>query len=183
MDDVTQLLAGVRDGDVAARDRLLPIVYDELHAMARRKAWSAGTLVTTELVHETYLKLFERASLDVESRRHFFAVAAMAMRQVLIDRAKARSRQKRGGDLPRVDLEASEIPAEGPAEELLSLDAALRRLELVSERLARVVELRFFGGLTVEETAEVLDVDPRTVKRDWRKAKAVLHQELTRAPE
>ena len=183
MDDVTQLLAGVRDGDVAARDRLLPIVYDQLRAMAHRRISSAGTLVTTELVHETYLKLFERATLDVECRRHFFAVAAMAMRQVLIDRAKARGRQKRGGDLQRIDLETSEIPSAGPADEILSLDAALRRLELVSERLAKVVELRFFGGLSVEETAEVLNVDPRTVKRDWRKAKAVLHHELTQAPE
>ena len=183
MDDVTQLLAGVRDGDPAARDRLLPIVYDQLRAMAHRRISSSGTLVTTELVHETYLKLFERATLDVECRRHFFSVAAIAMRQVLIDRARARGRQKRGGDLQRVDLENSEIPSNGPAEEILSLDAALRRLELVSERLARVVELRFFGGLSVEETAEVLNVDPRTVKRDWRKAKAVLHRELTQAPE
>ena len=154
----------------------MPAVYDELRSLARRRlALSGRALDTTELVHEAYLKLFDHTRVSLVDRRHFFAVAATAMRQILVDRARAWSRLKRGNGAVRVDLDAADLATEDRVEEIVSLDTALRRLSGVDARLARVVELRFFGGLSVEETAEVLEVDPRTVKRDWRKARALLY--------
>jgi RNA polymerase sigma factor (TIGR02999 family) len=177
--DITQLLLDIRTGRSDARDRLLGEVYEQLRGMAhRRLTGGAQTLSTTDLVHEVYLKLFDRSRLEISDRRHFFAVAAMAMRQIVIDHARRRQARKRGGGLQRLDLESPDVSVEDHTEELLSLDVALRRLSEMDERLGRVVELRFFGGFTVEETAEVLDVDPRTIKRDWRKARALLYSEL-----
>ena len=176
MPDITDWLVRLSAGESAARDQLLPAVYDELRAIAHRRLGVSGrALDTTELVHEAYLKLFDRTRVSLVDRRHFFAVAATAMRQILVDRARAWARLKRGGGAVRSDLDPASLPVEDRVEEILSLDSALHRLSEVDARLARVVELRFFGGLSVEETAEVLDVDPRTVKRDWRKARALLY--------
>ena len=185
-DDITQLLIQLRDGRRTAQDSLLPLVYDQLRAMAHRRLWGGGpaqTLNTTELVHEAYLKLFDQTRLSVADRRHFFSVAAMAMRQIVVDHARRRRSLKRGGDFKRLELASGDLPVEDRAAEIVSLDEALRRLGELDERLARVVELRFFGGLSVEETAEVLEVNARTVKRDWRKARALLFRELSEAPE
>ena len=176
MPDITAWLLRLSAGESAAKDQLLPAVYDELRAIAHRRLSVAGrALDTTELVHEAYLKMFDRTRLSLVDRRHFFAVAATAMRQILVDRARAWGRAKRGGGAVRLDVDPATLPTEDRIETILSLDDALRRLSTVDERLARVVELRFFGGLSVEETAEVLEVDPRTVKRDWRKARALLY--------
>ena len=179
--EITRLLVSIRDGDRAALDELVPLVYRHLRAMASRTLGSGGrdeVLDTTALVHEAFLKLQSTEPLSLADRKHFYSVAAMAMRQITIDHARERSARKRGGDQKRVDLDAARIPAKDSAEELLALDEALTKLQALDERMARVVELRFYGGLSVEETAEVLDVDPRTVKRDWRKARAVLYAAL-----
>jgi len=181
-EDITQLLIQLRDGHRRAQESLLPLVYDQLRAMAHRRLWGGGpgrTLDTTELVHEAYLKLFDQTRLSVADRRHFFAVAAMAMRQIVVDHARRRRSLKRGGDFKRLELASGDLPVDDRAAEIVSLDEALRRLAEVDDRLARVVELRFFGGLSVEETAEVLEVNARTVKRDWRKARALLFRELS----
>ena len=181
-DDITRLLISLREGSRDALHDLLPLVYDELRAMARRRlSGQPGdqTLGTTALVHEAYLKLIDQTRLSINDRKHFFAVAAMAMRQIVVDHARRRRALKRGGaGRRRVDLESTELAVDARAEEIVALDEALTRLTALDERLARVVELRFFGGLSVDETAEVLEVDPRTVKRDWRKARALLHQDL-----
>ena len=180
-DDITRLLVSLRDGQRDAWNELFPMVYEELRAIARRRIPAGGerTLSTTALVHEAYLKLFDHTHLTVNDRKHFYALAARAMRQILIDHARRRSTAKRGGGQVRIDLEDATIGVEDRAAELLALDQALKRLATLDERMAQVVELRFFGGLSVEETAEVLGVDPRTIKRDWRRARAVLHQELS----
>jgi RNA polymerase sigma factor (TIGR02999 family) len=139
------------------------------------------TLDTTALVHEAYVRLFDRSRLDWQDRRHFFSVAAMAMRQIIVDHARRRSAHKRGGDLRRVELDSNQLAVDDQAEEILALNDALSRLAKLDERLARVVELRFFAGLSVLEVAEVMETSERTVKRDWRKACALLYQAL--APE
>jgi len=171
----------MRGGDRAALNELLPLVYHELRGMARRALGPSGrdvTLDTTALVHEAFLRLHGQDSLTLQDRRHFYSVAALAMRQIVIDHARRRAARKRGGGSRRVDLEDADLRVEGRAEELLALDDALSRLSELDGRMGRVVELRFFGGLSVEETAQVLDIDPRTVKRDWRKARAILHAAL-----
>jgi RNA polymerase sigma factor (TIGR02999 family) len=184
-EDVTRLLVAARSGDRNALDALYPLVYQDLRGVAHR-ALSGGrtgdTLNTTALVHEAYLKLHGASSFLPQDRRHFFAIAARAMRQIVVDHARSRAAQKRGGALQRVDLDAATIAGEDSGAALLALEDALGKLGELDERLARVVELRFFGGLTVEETAEVLDVDPRTVKRDWRKARAMLYLTLEGTP-
>jgi len=179
--DVTRLLAAARAGDTRALDELYPLVYQDLHGVAHRALLGGrpgDTLNTTALVHEAYLKLHGSEAFEPRDRRHFFAIAARAVRQIIVDHARNRAAQKRGGALHRVDLDAATIAADDSGASILALEDALRKLATLDERLARVVELRFFGGLTVEETAEVLDVDPRTVKRDWRKARAVLYLTL-----
>jgi len=180
-DDITQLLISARQDD-GALHRLLPAVYEQLRTIAHHRMASqasGATLSTTALVHEAYLKLFDAARLEFQDRRHFYSVAAMAMRQIVVDRARRRRAGKRGSGVPALSLEDVVVISDDRLEDLLSLDEALSRLKEVDERLARVVELRFFGGLSIEETADVLGVDPRTVKRDWRKARALLHQSLT----
>jgi RNA polymerase sigma factor (TIGR02999 family) len=179
--DVTRLLIAWRQGDPAALDAVVTLVYDELRSLARAQVRRGGpeqSLGATGLVHEVYLKLVDHSRLEVRDRGHFFALAARAMRQVLVDRARRRSAEKRGGQAP-VEAASDDIPApREPTEDLLALDEALARLEGVDPRLVRLVEMRFFAGLSVEDTADALEVSPRTVKRDWQKARAVLHRDL-----
>lgn len=180
-EDVTRLLVAARSGDSKALDELYPLVYQDLHGVAHRALRGGGpgdTLNTTALVHEAYLKLHGSARFEPQDRRHFFAVAARAMRQIIVDHARRRAAEKRGGSLQRVDLDAATIATEDSGAAVLALEDALQKLAALDGRLAQVVELRFFGGLSVEETADVLQVDARTVKRDWRKARAVLYLTL-----
>lgn len=175
--EITLLLSELSRGRRDALDRLLPLIYDELRALAHHRLAGQApgrTLTTTSLVHEAYLKLFDQTALVWNDRRHFFAVAAKAMRQIVIDHARRRSARKRGGGVPAVELDPQVVGGPEPVPDVLALDDALRRLEELDPRLGRVVELRFFTGLTVEETADVLRLGVRTVKRDWRKARAFL---------
>ena len=175
--EITQLLAAARDGDRKAVDQLLPLVYDELREVAHRqlrKRRPGETFNSTVLVHEAYLKLAGRMDTDWQDRNHFLAVAAVAMRNILVDYARRKMAQKRGGDQVLVTLDEARVGAPQSAVEMLALDEALSKLGSLSERLAKIVELRFFGGLTVEETAELVGTSERTVKRDWRKARAFL---------
>jgi RNA polymerase sigma factor (TIGR02999 family) len=178
---ITRLLSAVRDGDQAALDLVFNMVYGELHTAARRqlaRARPGQTLNTTALVHEAYLKLVGAAHADWTDRGHFLAVAAKAMRQIIIDYARWASRKKRGGGIHRMTLDGIDVADEQRAGELVELDAALTRLESFSDRLARVVELRFFAGLSVEETGAALGAPPHQIKREWRKARAFLLQAM-----
>jgi RNA polymerase sigma factor (TIGR02999 family) len=179
--DTTDLLLALREGDRDAHDRLTTRLYDELHARAHRELArrSGGSgLRTTALLHETYLRLVDQRRVDVADRAHYLALASTAMRHILIDHARSRGARKRGGDWRRVALDDAPIVAEDRIEELIELDDALQRLERFDERLGRVVECRFFGGLTVPETAAALNLAPRTVDRAWQKAKAWLAREI-----
>lgn len=179
--DVTRLLHQIRDGDQEALDRLIPLIYGELKRVARavlRREVREQTLQATALVHEAYMKLADQARVDWQSRAHFYAVASRAMRQVLIDEARKRKAEKRGGEWRRTTLDGKPIGLPEASEELLELDEALDRLNEVDERLRKVVECRYFGGMTEEEIAEVLGVSKRSVQRDWVKARAWLYNEL-----
>jgi RNA polymerase sigma factor (TIGR02999 family) len=178
---ITQLLAAWRDGDRDAVHQLMPLVYQELRALAHRRFRGArdGTLQTTALVHEAYLKLAKHSQLSIRDRHHFFALAAKAMRQLVVDSARRRMASKRGGQAPVVALGDLDIPVTTRAADIVALNDALERLAQLDQWLSRIVELRFFAGLSVEETADVLGCSPRTVKREWRKARALLHAELT----
>lgn len=185
---VTGLLADYAAGDRSALDDLIPRVYDELRRIARRHMRGEGrahTLATTALVHEAYVALADpEAPATPENRLHFFAIASRLMRNILVDHARQRAAQKRGGDLVRTTLDAELAVVDDRAVGLLDLDRALERLAGFDQRLAQVVEYRFFGGMTLEETAEVLGLSSMTVSRDWRKARAWLHRFLReRAPE
>jgi RNA polymerase sigma-70 factor, ECF subfamily len=177
----TGILELASAGDAEALDRLVPLLYDELRAMAHRQllAESEPTLQTTALVHEAYLKLAGGRS-TARGRAYFFAAAAQAMRQVLIDRARRRQAAKRGGSAERVTLGEQDAAVDAYSIELLELDDALRRLAVRSARQARVVEYRFFAGMSVNETAEALGVSSRTVEADWAIARAWLFRELGR---
>ncbi len=178
--DITRILAAARTGERAALDQVFERVYGEIRRIASGQIARAGrgaTLSTTAVVHEAYLKLVRSPAIAWEDRSHFYAVAATAMRQILLNHARARRAKKRDGGVA-VTLEGLELGLEDRAEEMIALDAALVRLAGLDERLARVVDLRFFAGLTVEETAELLGVTGRTVKRDWRAARAFLQREL-----
>jgi RNA polymerase sigma factor (TIGR02999 family) len=182
--EITHLLSGLNRGDQGALEQLMPLVYDELRRMARnymRRQPSGHTLQTTELIHEAYLKIAGRDGQNFQNRAHFFAVAATAMRHILVDYAKSKQRNKRGGGQYRVTLADADAVSYGRSEEILALDDALRTLEKIDERRSRVVELKFFGGLTVDEITEVLKVSPETVKRDWQFAKVWLLRELAKA--
>lgn len=184
VETVTTWLHRLRDGDPNALDHLLPLVYDELRALARaqlRNERPGHTLGTTGLVHEAYLRLSGRQALGAEDRRQFFAIAAQAMRRVLIDYARTRNRIKRGGGRPQEPIEHP-LLSDRSAEEILLLDAALERLARANGRAARVVEQRFFAGLTLEETADVLGVSMKTVQRDWLVARAWLRKEVCPEP-
>jgi RNA polymerase sigma factor (TIGR02999 family) len=178
---LTELLHDYSKGNEEAFDRLFPLVYDELRRIAHhllRRERADHTFSTTALVHECYIKLADRTECSFQDRAHFFAVAARAMRHLLIDYARKRSAQKRGGNRRRVTLDQEMISIEEQAADLLALDQALDELTDRSPRMGRIVECRFFGGLTVQETAEALGVSPRTVQRDWTRAKAYLHRAL-----
>lgn len=179
--DITALLAAHNRGDDGAFDRLVPLIYDELLLIARQQLarWRPdGTLDTVGLAHEAYLRLVDQTLVDFDGRQHFYAVAARAMRLILVDRARERSAAKRGSGKRPVTLERVEIGAEREVETVLALDRALRRLAEVDERIARVFECRYFGGFTAEETGTALGLSPRTVHRDWMKAKGLLRREL-----
>ena len=179
--DVTALLHAHRQGDAGALDRLLPLVYDDLRRVARsqlRRLRVGETLDTTSLVHEAYLRLVDQTRADWQNRGHFFAVSAVAMRQILIDHARERSRLKRGGGLQRAPLDEAGLAVEADAERLLDIDRALEALRAVDPRLARNVECRYFAGLSEQETADALGVSLRTAQRDWLKARAWLRAAL-----
>ena len=178
MDFLEELRSGRRD----TLDRLMPVVYDHLRVIASRQLAlrnGNGTLSTTGLVHEAYLKLVDQSRVAWRDRSHFFALAAVAMRHVLVDRAKARLARKREGAFRRVSLDAEELDANDQAELMIDLNDAIDRLALSEPRLARVVECRFFGGLSEQETAEVLEVNARTVQRDWAKARMLLRRAMS----
>lgn len=180
--EVSQLLQAWNDGDESALDKLMPIVYDELHRMARyymgREA-PGHTLQTTALVNEAYVRLVDAAHTNFQNRIHFFAVCAQAMRRILADWARSRRSLKRGGKTPPVRLDEALDAAETPDLDFAALDEALNTLAKVDPRKSRVVELRFFGGLNLEETAKVLKVSSDTVLRDWKMAKTWLRLELS----
>ena len=183
---VTELLRKWQEGDRSALDVLFPLIYEELHAIASRylaKEWREGVLQTTALVNEAYVKLVDQRHVDWQNRAQFFAIGAQVIRRILVDDARRRLREKRGGDAQRVPLDeqiAMKAPEGGiDPLDVIAVDRALHRLETTDRDLARVVELRFFGGMSVEETASVLQVSPATVKRDWSVAKAFLYRELT----
>lgn len=179
--EVTRLLAAVGQGDNESLGRLFNLVYDELRHSAHRqlsRSFGAQTLSTTVLVHECYLKLLGAKTSDWADQRHFFHVASLAMRQIIVDQARRRMADKRGSGARPLDLDECRVAVDGQAELLVSLEAALQQLASHSQRLAELVDLRFFAGLSVEDTARVLQVSDRTVKRDWRLARAFLHAHL-----
>jgi RNA polymerase sigma-70 factor (ECF subfamily) len=179
--EVSELLVLLSKGDQAAASKLIPIVYGELHRLARhymRKERTDHTLQTTALVHEAYLRLTEQRVQNWRNRAHFFGIAAQLMRRVLLDHARACHAGKRGGDQERLPLEEALVFSPQKSVELIALDQALDRLAELSPRQSQVIELRFFGGLSVEEAAEVMGVAPKTVKRDWSIARAWLHREV-----
>lgn len=183
--DVTRILHEWKDGSREALDRLIPIVYEELRAIASRqlaREWRHDRLQTTTVVSEAYVKLFAQRQVDWQNRGHFFAIAAQLMRRILVDHARRELREKHGGGVIHVELsDAVSTAAESSLDVLdaVALDAALQKLEALDPDQGRIVELRFFGGLTVEETAAALGISPATVKREWAVAKGWLYRELT----
>lgn len=181
---ITQLLARLREGEADALDRLIPLVYDELRSLARaqlRREGTGHTLGPTALVHEAYLRLIQREQLGPADRHHFFAIAAQTMRRVLIDHARGRNRKKRGAGQPLHSIDdVTAFLVDDAVDELTTIDEALERLADASPRAARVVECRFFAGLTLQETADALDISLKTVQRDWLLARAWLQKEVVR---
>jgi RNA polymerase sigma factor (TIGR02999 family) len=184
--DATQLLLSWKGTNREVLDQLLPLVYDELRRLAHRhlrRERADHTLQTTALVHEAYLNLINQDQVRWQNRAHFFAIAARVMRRILLMHARKKQALKRGGGCAHVSIEDVPVVSTENPEEVIALDDALSRLEALDDRLARVVECRYFGGLTVKETAEALDVSPATVKRDWRTAKAWLYRALQDSPQ
>src|SRR5208283_988209 len=180
--EVTQLLKAWTTGDEQALEKLIPLVYRRLHQVAQRfmaVQRSGHTLQTTALVNEVYLKLVDCGQMNWQDRAHFFAVSAQLMRRILVDFARSRDYQKRGGGVLHISLDETPSVCDEPDMQLVALDDALKALAAVDERKSRVVEMRFFGGLSIEETAEVLKVSSETVQRDWRLAKVWLLRELS----
>ena len=180
--DVTQLLKAWTSGDEQALEKLTPLVYEQLHRVAQRYMAgerSSHTLQTTALVNEVYLQLVDCGQINWQDRAHFFAVSAQLMRRILIDFARSRGYQKRGGGVPHLSLEEAPSVCKEPDTNLVALDDALKALAAVDERKSKVVELKFFGGLSLDEAAEVLKVSVETVMRDWRLAKIWLLRELS----
>ncbi|HXI26667.1 MAG TPA: sigma-70 family RNA polymerase sigma factor [Pyrinomonadaceae bacterium] len=180
--EVSRLLVASGDGNKAALNELLPVVYSELRRLAHqymRRERPGNTLQTSALVNEAYLRLVDQKSVHWRNRAHFFGIAAQMMRRILVDHARRRRYAKRGGDACRVSLDEALIVSAQRTAEVLALDDALRALAEIDERKGQIVELRFFGGLSIEETAEVLKVSPGTVMRDWTLAKAWLRKEMT----
>lgn len=182
--EITRLLRQWNDGSREALDNLLPLVYDELHKQAARylrRENKDHTLQPTALINEAYLKLVDQREVNWENRTHFFAIAAQAMRRILVDHARTKHREKRGGDDAKLPLdEALTVAADEKNIDLIALDEALTRLEVKDKQQTRIVELRYFSGLSLEETAEALNISRTTVARDWAMARAWLHRELTR---
>ena len=180
--EITQLLMNWSHGDKAALEQLVPLVYPELRRLAKRymqRENPAHTLQTSALINEAYLKLVDQQSVEWQNRAHFFAMAAQVMRHILVDHARTRNYAKRGGGAPRLPLDEAAALTEQRAGQLIALDDALRDLAALDDRKSQIIELRFFGGLSLEETAEVLKISPSTVQREWRVAKAWLNRAMT----
>jgi RNA polymerase sigma factor (TIGR02999 family) len=181
--EISRLLREWGDGDRKAMDELLPLVYDELHRQAHRflrRERNGHTLQTTALIHEAYLNVVGQKCITLQNREHFFAISANVMRRILVNYANARHRQKRGGSAENLELNDSILIATKSREfDLLALDEALTRLAKMDRQQAKIVELRYFGGLTIEQTADVLGISPATIKRDWKLTKAWLYRELS----
>ena len=183
---VTELLALWSNGDVSARDALVPLVYDELRKIARRCLASQRadhTLQPTALVHEAYLRLARRDSLDWRDRVHFFAMAAQMMRQILVDHARKQAAAKRGGNAITLVIDEALVASKESNLDVLALDAAMTKLASLDPRQCQIVELRFFGGLSIEETAQVVNISPATTKREWATARLWLHQAMSHGAE
>ncbi|HSU32269.1 MAG TPA: sigma-70 family RNA polymerase sigma factor [Bryobacteraceae bacterium] len=181
--EVTSLLIRWREGDRAALDQLTPLIYDELRRLARsylRRERPDHTLNGTALVHEAYLRLVDQRNVEWHSRSHFFALAAESIRRILVDHARARVAAKRGGANVKLSLDEALAPADEKDLDMLALDDALKALASADPQQSRIVELRYFAGLTIEETADVLGISPATVKREWTTAKAFLKREMLR---
>jgi RNA polymerase sigma factor (TIGR02999 family) len=181
---VTQLLTAWSDGDQAARDQLMSAVYDELHRLARRymrREAPGHTLQTSALLNEAFLRLVDQKNVQWQNRAHFFGIAAQMMRRILVDYARSRNYAKRGGGAHALSLDEALIVSDARNDQLVNLHEALERLTEFDTRKGQMVELRFFGGLSIEETAEILGVSPGTVMRDWALAKAWLHREMSSA--
>ncbi len=181
-ENATQLLINWGRGESGALDQLMPVVYDELQNIAHRfliYERKEHTLTTKALVHEAYLNLVDQRQTNWQNKAHFFAIAAQSMRRILIDYTRKRNTEKRGGGKPQISLIEELVPGNTYDEDIIAIDESLKRLEQFDERLAKIVEYRFFAGLSVEETAVVLNVSPSTIKRDWRTAKAWLLQDLS----
>jgi RNA polymerase sigma factor (TIGR02999 family) len=184
-DAVSEALLGYRQGNPGAFDRLVALVYDDLRRIARRqlgRLQPGQTINSTGLVHEAYLKMVDHSRMSLQDRAHFFAVSARAMRQILVDHARRRGRQKRGANRKATELDEAMTPVAADAERILLMHDALDRLTAVDARLTQVVECRFFAGYSEEETADILGVSPRTVRRDWTRARAWLHELMDGAP-
>ena len=180
---VTQLLKAWSEGEAAALEKIVPLVYQELHEMARRymaHQRPGHTLQPTALVHEAYVRLVDSAQVSFENRAQFFALCAQVMRRILVDWARSRQAQKRGGEIPPLELDEALLGGKERGRDLVALDDALKALSADNARQGQVVELRFFGGLSVEETAAALKISPETVMRDWKLAKGWLRHELSR---
>ncbi|HXU35940.1 MAG TPA: sigma-70 family RNA polymerase sigma factor [Blastocatellia bacterium] len=181
--EVTQSLLDWSEGDKAAIDRLMPVVYDELRKLAHYhmgRERRGHTLQTSALVNEAYLRLIDQKSVQWRNRAHFFGIASQMMRRILVDHARSRQYAKRGGGAHRVSLDEALLVCEERVAEVVALDDALTSLAVIDKRKSQIVEMRFFGGLSIDETAEVLGVSPGTVMRDWTLAKAWLHREISK---
>ncbi len=181
--EVTQLLIAWSNGDKAALNKLMPLIYDELRQLARHymsRERPGHTLQTTALVNEAYVRLVNRQGVHWQNRAHFFAIAAQLMRSILVDHARSHAYAKRGGGAHKIALDDAMVVSQERAAEVVALDDALKRLAEIDPQQSRTVELRFFGGLTIEETAEVLGLSPATIKREWSTAKAWLYHELSK---
>jgi RNA polymerase sigma factor (TIGR02999 family) len=179
---VTELLAAWSQGDREALDKLMPLIYDELRRLARqhmRRERAGHTLQTTALVNEAYMRLVDQRRAQWQNRAQFFGVAARLMRRILVDHARSRRRLKREGDAHKISLDEAARVSQEQSTNLLALHEALKKLETMNERMGRIVELRFFGGLSIEETAEVMKVSPGTVMKDWTFAKAFMHEAIS----
>jgi RNA polymerase sigma factor (TIGR02999 family) len=182
--EITKLLTDWSGGDSTALDRVIPLVYDELHRLAHqhmRRERAGHLLQTSALINEAYLRLMEQPELNLENRTHFFGIAARLMRQILVDEARKRNSAKRGGVAIQVSLTQATNVVQEQAANVVALDDALKTLESIDGRQSQIVELRFFGGLSIEETAKVLSVSPGTVMRDWTFARAWLRNEMSRS--
>ena len=180
--EVTQLLIDWSNGDTAALDKLVPLIHEELHRLAHHymsRERPGHTLQTTALVGEAYLRLVNRKDVHWQNRAHFFAIAANLMRSILVDHARSHAYAKRGGGARKIELDEAMVVSKERAAEVVALDEALKELATFDDAQSRIVELRFFGGLTVEETAEAMGVSPTTIKREWRTAKAWLYDRLS----